>query len=62
MLCSVHDITIALLNSQQQWLPAQDLHKIKPLSMGEGETHEVPPLAEELLTINGCQGKKSHCS
>lgn len=28
-------------------------------SMGEGGTHEVPPLDEELLTIDSCGGRES---
>lgn len=30
---SGHDRTAALMNSQQLWLPAQDLHKIKPIDI-----------------------------
>lgn len=50
-------MAIVLMKSQQVWLPAQEPHKIKPVMNRRG-THEVTPLAEELLAIGNswCRG------
>lgn len=45
-------------------LPEQDLIKIKPIytSMDGTGNHEVSHLTEELLVVNGFQGRKSQFS
>lgn len=64
MVLSGPDNTVPGINSQQLWLYAQDLCKIKAAknpaaAVGAGRPHEAPPLAEELLTIGGCWQSKS---
>lgn len=48
--------------SLQLWLPAQDLHKIKPVNIPakEGMGLKSPPTAEELWTFDGFWVRKSH--
>jgi hypothetical protein len=61
---SGHDRTAALMSSQQLCLPAQDLHRMKPVddtawSMEHGGDCTPPPLAEELWTVDGFSWKES---
>lgn len=45
---------VALLKSQQLWLPASDLEKNHAFER-EG-THKSHPLSENLLAVNNCWG------
>lgn len=53
---SGHDIAVALMNSQQLWLFAQEMHKFKAdnmqASMREGSMS--PRRVEKLLAVDGC--------
>jgi hypothetical protein len=55
---SSEEAVVLSSNSQQPWLPAYDLHKIKPVSVLEW-MGDAPggPLAEELLAIDGGGGE-----
>ena len=58
MLASEHGMGVARKNFWQVGLRVQDLHKVRLFKnsiMERGGALEVPPLVEELLTINGCQ-------
>lgn len=58
IMSSGHDGTIVLKNSQQLWLPAQNLHKMKPINISawRGQALGLPPTAKELLTVVLGQG------
>lgn len=50
-----HDGIIVFTNSQQLWLAAQDLYRIKPVNIPalmEEKIKRPPPLAEQLLTVD----------
>lgn len=53
-VCALEDFIRKFEDFLPKKLPAQDLHKIKPVristQMGEG-SHEVPPLTEELWQL-----------
>lgn len=72
MLSPGHGIAVASMNSQKLWLLTLDLYKIK---LGKKFQHgnrvcvcvcvanpEAPPLAEELLGVDGTWGMNSHFS
>jgi hypothetical protein len=50
------DKTITYMNSQQLWLHAQDLHKIKQIHVPvwKGD-QEAPSLVEDILAFDGCR-------
>lgn len=58
MLSCGLDVTTALMNSQELWLPAQN-QTCQHSSRAGGRAHEAPPLAEELFAIDGCGGGKA---
>lgn len=52
-----HDMVITPVNSQEMWLPAQNLHKSKSTKILELKglyDLQAPPHLEELLTMNSC--------
>lgn len=65
MASSGHDAAAAHMNSQQQWLPTQNLYRttlVKNSSMEEEENCETLPLAEEFLAIDSFWGRKNDLS
>lgn len=50
------------MNSQQLWLPVQDLYKLKPATfpVWSVATTGAPPRARVPLTLGGFWGKKSN--
>lgn len=55
-LYSEHDIVDSNINSQQLWMLTKDLYKIKSvkiLNTNGGRAPENPPIAEELLIVDG---------
>jgi hypothetical protein len=57
VLSSGHGMAVTVMNSQQLWIPAEDLTNIKPLRIPtqKGEAiPKTPPLTENLLAIGDC--------
>lgn len=55
-LYSEHDIVDSNINSQQLWTLTKDLYKIKSVKIfntNGGRAPENPPIAEELLIVDG---------
>lgn len=57
MLSSGHGMTIALMNSQELWLPAQN-QTSQHSSIDWGGAHEAAPLDKELFATDECRGSK----
>lgn len=53
MLMSAQDMVIIHINSQQQWLPAQD-QASRNSNMAGGRGPETPRLSKELMAVGGC--------
>lgn len=61
MLTFVYDVLLHASN-QQLWLSVQDLYNIKPVKIPAciGEGSDVPPLAVELLAVDGYTERESY--
>lgn len=65
MLSPLSVMAMTHMDSQQLWLPAQNLHKIKPVKTSRTENEkdpDAPHVSEKLLTVDGWWDRKTQYS